>query len=128
MNYELYFDGSYRNGIGYYGGWIRGDSPIKETYQGIIPGMATNNVSEYYGLIKGLEKVIPVMQDRDTLKIYGDSQLVICQLTQRWRCNLPHLQKLRNQCMSLLDKRVWRAVWIPRKQNKQADILSRIEN
>ena len=128
MNYELYFDGSYRNGIGYYGGWIRGDFTIKETYQGIVSGLSTNNVAEYYGLIKGLEIMIPIMNKGDTLKIFGDSQLVICQLTERWRCNFPHLQTLRDQCISLLNGKVWRAIWIPRKQNKQADVLSRIEN
>jgi ribonuclease HI len=61
------------------------------------------------------------------LEIYGDSKLIINQLTQEWACNKLHLQKLRQRCWDLLEKlgNKYKATWIPREENSEADALTR---
>jgi ribonuclease HI len=87
------------------------------------PG-ATNNVAEWHALLRAL-RFLADRGWRGRLQIYGDSRLVINQLTGRWKCHKGHLRRYRDACLNLLRRMGWRASWIPREQNAKADMLSR---
>jgi ribonuclease HI len=109
-------------------GWtfIGPDGQVLASDQGEIcrgPG-ATNNVAEWHALLRALR----FLADRDwrgRLQIHGDSQLVIHQLTGRWRCRKEELRRCRDVCRELLRGMDWRAEWVPREENWEADALAR---
>ena len=97
----------------------------------------TNNVAEYVALGKALRFVLdclnhptaPLIQiGRDTeVVIRGDSKLVIEQLNGNWARRSDRLQPLLARCKELLGQITnnWRAEWVPREQNAEADALTR---
>ena len=66
------------------------------------PG-ATNNVAEYSGLGKALAFLVDNGWHGETLAIFGDSKLVIEQVSGNWKINKPHLQKLVDRVRQLLE-------------------------
>jgi len=96
----------------------------KEVYFTFQKG-ATNNEAEYNGVILALEHLPAGTQ----ATIKSDSQLVVYQLTGRYRCNYEHLNKKRMIIESLIkDKALGiKFEWIPREENKaDADIRNHI--
>lgn len=87
-------------------------------------GHGTNNEAEYCALMAVLDAAVEAkVQD---LVVYGDSQLVIKQVTGEWLINAPGLvpfcktvQGLKAQIPSV------RFSWIPREENSEADALSK---
>jgi ribonuclease HI len=75
----------------------------------------TNNVFEYLALIGALE-FLQTVQNKHLyeIKISGDSQLVIRQLTGGYRCKKSHLKKLRGHAIMLLTNFKWTVEWKPR--------------
>lgn len=141
MKYSLYFDGLCEpvnpGGLGCYGFLI-----LDEAEQEVAHGFGdignrfdenrpmTNNVAEYSALIKGLQK----LSERQTLdpeisvRCFGDSKLVVEQVSGRWQIKQPHLQRAVNKAHSLLQEicgTAWVMEWIPRESNEAADALSR---
>jgi ribonuclease HI len=91
---------------------------------------ATNNVAEWTALGLGLRFLLdnPEIASGNVLQIHGDSKLVIEQLNHTWRCNNERLQRLRARCEEIISQLpcvTWRATWIPREENEEADALSR---
>jgi len=85
----------------------------------------SNNVAEYTAMIKGMEYVI-LSGYHGTLRVRGDSQLAIRQVTGRYLVRSKRLMPLHNKVMEL--KRNFTTVkfeWIPRDLNEEADVLSR---
>ncbi len=81
---------------------------------------ATNNEAEYTGLIIGLQKATELgIQE---LEVYGDSNLVVNQVSGFWRIKQSHLRPLADQASSLM-KQFSRITlnWVPREQNQLAD-------
>jgi ribonuclease HI len=62
-------------------------------------GETTNNVAEYTAVIRGLERARDLGADRVLLR--SDSQLLINQLTGRYRVKTPHLQPLHRRVREL---------------------------
>jgi len=131
-NVRLYFDGlcEPRNpgGVATYGFAIyRGSEKIAEG-KGCAsePGPhSTTNVAEYMGLIRGLERAVE-MGVTEEIYIQGDSQLVLNQIRGWWRVRAKHLKPLRKRVKELLAQFPnWKAKWMPRKYNVEADTLSR---
>jgi ribonuclease HI len=131
MSAELWFDGACepRNP----GGWIvaafvlliPGHDEI--TAASIVePAPAnTNNIAEWNALIAGLTRFREI-DESDVLVIHGDSQLVIRQLNGEWACNKSHLLALRDKARELLSGGItWKAEWVRRDENEQADALGR---
>lgn len=85
-------------------------------------GERTNNEAEYMALILLLKAAKE--QGVRSLKVYGDSKLVVSQVSRQWKINLPHLRLLAQQVWELADAMDISYHWIPREQNKRADILS----
>ena len=73
----------------------------------------SNNTAEYLALIGALRWLQTVKErQRYTVKIRGDSQLVVMQVRGRWRCHKPHLKMLasiaRNHLNDFAD---WKIDW-----------------
>jgi ribonuclease HI len=85
---------------------------------------ATNNEAEYTGLILGLQKALE--HRVETIKIEGDSMLVVNQVQGLWRVKEPRLVKLHAHAVQLFNQFKQKSItYIPREQNQDADTLSK---
>jgi len=87
-------------------------------------GITTNNRAEYLSLIAGLKEALKLGAESIELKM--DSELVVRQLTGRYRVRNPALKPLFEQAHQLMKEfQSSPIVHIPREQNKAADALCR---
>ena len=124
------FDGSCApvnpGGVGGWGFVLHGDSPIAG--YGSLPASPemTNNVAEYTG---ALEAVTAYVWHGFTapLVVRGDSKLVVQQMSGLWRVKHGHYVPIYQRLRDLIDAYEVdvRWVWVPREDNKEADLLSR---
>lgn len=85
-------------------------------------GHATNNVAEYKAMIAGLE--MASRKDPELLVVRADSELLIRQLSGRYRVKNPNLQPLYLEVKRLLGAHPFRLEHVPRDQNFRADELA----
>lgn len=119
-----YFDGASRGNPG-----MAGAGALLEDDNGQVIwehreflGRKTNNEAEYQALIALLEELR--RRGIREAKVMGDSQLVISQVTRRWKINMPHLRELAGRVWELCDGLNVSFSWIPRGENARADRLS----
>jgi hypothetical protein len=98
--WAMYFDGSVCGdgcGIG-----ILLVSPRGATYSFSIrlPATCTNNLAEYEAVHKGMELLLEA--GAEAVEVFGDSKLVISQLTEEYRCESELLFLLWVQCQELI--------------------------
>jgi ribonuclease HI len=111
--WAMYFDGSVCGdgcGIG-----ILLVSPRGATYSFSIrlSTACTNNLAEYEAVRKGMELLLEA--GAEAVEIFGDSKLVISQLTEDYRCESELLFPLWVQCQELMTQfRYINFYWIPR--------------
>ena len=93
-------------------------------------GETTNNVAEYTAVIRSLETLLEKKIFTYKLKYILDSELIVRQITGKYKVKLPHLKLLRQQVVDLVkdlrDKgqvELMTFVTVPREQNKEADRL-----
>jgi ribonuclease HI len=96
----MFFDGSVwgdGSGIG-----ILLVSPPGATYSFSIrlPTPCTNNLAEYEAVHKGMELLLEARAE--AVEVFGDSKLVISQLTETYRCESELLFPLWRQCQELM--------------------------
>ena len=85
-------------------------------------GTATNNQAEYAALIFGCEKACEL--GATELSIFLDSELVVEQISGRWKIKVPHLKKAAEKAHALLAGfKKWEIKHIPREKNFEADKL-----
>ena len=125
--YSLYFDGASRKNPGpaSFGGVIYNESGEEfDTYYKFI-GTATNNVAEYCGLLAGLHRARDL--NIKELKVFGDSNLIIQQVTGKWKVKNDNLRAIYNQ-IKQVDPffTVISYQHVYRKDNKRADQLANI--
>jgi ribonuclease HI len=124
-SWAMYFDGSACEdgcGIG-----ILFVSPWGATYSFSIrlPTACTNNLVEYEAVHKGMELLLEA--GAEAVEIFGDSKLVISQLTEEYRCESESLFPLWVQCQELMAQfRYINFYWIPRTQNSEANDLAQM--
>ncbi len=84
----------------------------------------SNNVAEYCGVIEAA-KFIMTIAPGAIVRFHGDSNLVVQQLSGRWKAKqglyIPYHKEARQLCADL--KAPFH--WIPREQNVEADALSK---
>lgn len=96
-------------------------SLVAEIAEGI--GEATNNVAEYTAVIEGLS--LAQRLGAKAVAVRSDSQLLVNQLTGRYRVKTPHLQPLHRRVRNLAAgfERI-SFEHVPREQNTEADRLA----
>jgi len=129
---KLYFDGACvpKNpggdmGLGF---WI--EQYGKETYSFSkyipskdFPSKTSNNIAEYMALKEGLEYCIS--QNFKDIMVFGDSNLVIQQMSGKWKIKEGLYVPFALETQSLLSKYSnIKFQWIKREQNTRADELS----
>jgi len=124
-NYVLFFDGCCKGNPGPGGaGAVLYKDKIEIWSDSIFVGKkVTNNIAEYTGLIIGLKQAIKV--GIKNIKVNGDSQLVIKQMTGNYKVNsenLIELYKTAKQLEKSFDSISFNHIY--RKDNKRADSLS----
>jgi ribonuclease HI len=131
MNFVLYtlnFDGSSKPnpGIMTSGYLIKDYYDDRVIFSETISGGAkgTSNEAEYIGLLTGIKKALELNVKH--IKIIGDSELIIFQVTGKYKCKKPHLLKYRNEIQKLLKEfYTYDIQHVLRKHNKEADALTR---
>ncbi len=122
--YTLMFDGGSRGNPGVAGAGFVIYKNGEEIFAGCAPlGTATNNFAEYRALELGLQCAIK--KDITNLVIKGDSQLVLNQVTNKWRVKSIMLSSLYKNIRQLLEKLdTYQVEHVRRKFNKRADELA----
>lgn len=128
---RAWFDGAVEphnpSGHGGIGVVVRRDNEViytEASYMGRW-GSLTNNCAEYAAVIAALRYLI--REGISEAVVYGDSDMVIEQLSGRWRVKggayVPYFREalaLKRQVQNV------KFIWIPREQNADADELSKI--
>lgn len=128
----IYFDGLCEpinpNGVATYGYVIYQDGKsIKKGCRVIGEGRGmTNNVAEYSGLKRALEWLNEQNINDDIITIRGDSMLVIKQMSGDWQVKSATSKHFVPIIKELVKNRKVNFQWIPREENSEADMLSRV--
>jgi ribonuclease HI len=94
--------------------------------EGLAGYEVTNNHAEYTALVEVLRKMKELRIGEDVV-IRSDSQLLVGQMSKGWEVKRGgYLGKLKEARDLLKEFRSVRFEWIPREQNEEADLLSRI--
>lgn len=132
--YEVWTDGSCkpkklskkrRSSKGYstIGAIIKKDGKIVHYHSAHIGDDYDNNQAEYIAFIYAIKKVIEY--NIEEVVFYTDSNVVTHQMTGRTVARsesiIPYYHEAK-ELLSCLDK--WKIIWIPRKQNTEADRLA----
>ena len=122
--YVLHFDGCSKGNPGPSGiGAVISKLDIEEWCGWQYIGKKTNNQSEYSALILGLNEAIS--RNIKELQVYGDSLLVINQVTGKFKVNNVLLQELHKEVIKLTKNFDYIAFnHVYRDKNKRADQLS----
>ena len=129
-DYKLYFDGASRGnpGLAGAGAVIYEGAAEKYAVTAFVGENATNNEAEYYGLIIGLQTCVEEGLI-GTLRVIGDSQLVIRQMKGIYAVKHPRLIELHSVARQLAGRLVASGCTVVydhvlRGANKRADELS----
>jgi probable phosphoglycerate mutase len=90
---------------------------------GVYVGVATNNVAEYHGMLEGLRRAYD-LDPGASVHVRLDSQLLVEQMSGRWKIKHPDLQHLARQVRELIGHRQATFEWVPRADNARADALA----
>lgn len=86
-------------------------------------GETTNNVAEYYALIRALEEAEPLAFER--LRIFSDSELMVNQVTGGFKVKSAALKPLLSRIKTLLTAyREVQVEHVPREKNIECDALA----
>jgi ribonuclease HI len=86
-------------------------------------GTATNNVAEYQALLHGLRWALARGAPR--VEVFSDSELLVRQLTGRYKVKSAGLQPLHREAQGLLARfESARVTHVPRERNREADALA----
>jgi ribonuclease HI len=94
--------------------------------EGLAGYEVTNNYAEYTALVEALRRIKELRIERDVV-IRSDSQLLVGQMSKGWEVKRGgYLEKFKEARDLLKEFDSVKFEWIPRNQNEEADLLSRI--
>ena len=119
-----YFDGASRGNPGEAGaGALLLDEQGRVVWETATSlGVRTNNEAEYMALILLLREA--ASRNAKDLEVFGDSRLVVLQVSRAWKINEPRLRELAEKAWARCAGMNVRFSWIPRERNARADALS----
>ena len=89
---------------------------------------ATNNVAEYVGLTKALERVLSLGLQEYEIEVKSDSRLLVNQIRGKYAVKSRRLRPYHNKLRELLSNFTKIDFhWVPREENAEADLLSKDE-
>ena len=123
MKATLRFDGGRRRSIqtAAYGFILTGAKGNHLARGAQVIGDTTHNVAEYRGLIAGLLRAAEIGVTE--LEVWGDSRVVIYQMTGEYQAKAEHLAALRDEARRAALKMTVEYDWNPRVENAAADRL-----
>jgi len=90
---------------------------------GYYLGETTNNVAEYTGLLRGLERSLELGATH--VSVRSDSELMVRQINGQYKVKAPNLKPLFQDAMALLGRfEKWDVGHVRREGNKRADQLA----
>jgi ribonuclease HI len=121
--WAMYFDGSAcEDGCGI-GILLVSPRGVTHSFSIMLLAPCTNNLAEYEAVRRGMELLFEVRVE--VVEVFGDSKLVISQLTEEYRCESESLFPLWMQCRELMIQfRYINFNWILRSQNAEANDLA----
>jgi len=92
----------------------------------------TSNIAEWLAFLEALDIALAYklshINTELSIRIYGDSKLIINQYSGVWQIKAPHLREYRKRAIvyrRMLGTCLKTVQWIPREKNKEADALSK---
>lgn len=117
--FSIHFDGGYNGQC--YGSWEITFNGFSKKMSRVIyqAPNATSNVAEYLSMMDALSFLRTVVEKKDyRVEIFTDSKLVEGQMVGSYRCNLPHLQTLRDRAREFCAQfGTWSIHWNSRVEN-----------
>jgi ribonuclease HI len=113
-------------GTGTYGFTIQvGGKKVVEG-EGLAGYDVTNNYAEYTALVEALKKLKELRISGDVV-VKSDSKLLVGQMSQGWKVKGGgYIEKLKEARELLKDFELVEFEWVPREENEEADLLSRV--
>ncbi|XP_051132475.1 uncharacterized protein LOC127252363 [Andrographis paniculata] len=123
--WKMYFDGSsHKNGAGAGVIFVTSQGEVLP-YSFALKEKCSNNVAEYQALILGLKMAVDIKQRQ--LQVYGDSKLVVNQITGEFEVKKPELMPYLKYAKALIELLGDVSIeYVPRKENGQADALAKL--
>lgn len=132
---EVYFDGLCQpvnpRGVACYAYVVKEDGSTIHSEYGVagepFSKESTNNVAEYTALQKALEWLASNCRTHEKVIVRSDSQLVVNQLSGRYRVRTKKLVPLYLGAVALIKKFADMQIeWVPREKNAEADRLTNV--
>ncbi|WP_406661594.1 ribonuclease HI family protein [Methanolobus sp. ZRKC3] len=128
---KINFDGSCdpnpggRMGFGWVISWKNGKPATEGKNEKLRHPENTNNVAEYTALKEGILQYLK-LGGNGPLQVYGDSKLVISQMSGKWKVKNQNLAVIHGQIHETIKKHDLKVKfdWVPRDQNAIADGLA----
>lgn len=121
MMATIYFDGGSRGNPGpSYGSWqiILGQKIMRGQWEVVNP--LTCNEAEYLTLWLALHELLAKCEGFQGVEVFSDSQLLVNQVSGRWKTKHPRMRELREKILLLLRRSTpWTIVWNSRWVNVQ---------
>ena len=123
----IYADGGSRGNPGIAGSgtviYAADGTTILDEIVYVVGKKSTNNVAEYYGLLRGVERAAEL--GATDVEFYMDSKLVVEQINGRWKIKHPDMQKLAVEAKKTINTfESFSLAWVARARNSVADKLS----
>ena len=113
-------------GTGTYGYIIYEGKQKLASDSGLAGRNVTNNFAEYSALVMALRR-LKSLGILDGVTVKSDSKLLVGQMSQGWKVKRGgYIEKYREARELLKEFGLVKFEWIPREENSEADILSRI--
>lgn len=112
--------------------WVDGVRDLTLDHYSMKGPVGTNNIAEWEALLEALKTAYAYVTAVDPdcrIRIYGDSQIIVNQFNGIYEVLDPKFEELYTSAMmykKLIGSNLRLVAWIPRKDNKEADILSKL--
>lgn len=123
--FQLFVDGASRNNPGpsAVGIYLLKDG-VLACQHGFYVGIKTNNQAEYLAFLVGLFYVADYYQDGDELQVIADSQLMVMQVTNKYKVTNAALKPLHALAQKMAHMYQARVEHVLRAGNKHADAMA----